>query len=632
MVKKLDLEIISVETGAQALELAIIESPGLVLLDVSMPKLSGIECGRAIKDFSRSTHVMLISSVHSLSLHDASKRAGIDLFTVASVSNVKVPEFVEAMLSRKELPVDVSEEIEREVLSKRSTQRFPFEGEVQFKVGEEWLSGLFVNVSQDGLLFQSKSSVEAGTKFLISWMDQGKKSIEIPSIAVRQIASQHPQYPYLIGVQFLNVSPAIDQKIAELSDDIDVFQESTVIELDLDLIQELLNEKGTYFKDMFHGGKVPLFVELSITDIVEHERSSFQKTDYYSKCLQELVSSKILCQMLEATLGQIKILKVPGKNYSTRLVTIMSELLEKIEYAEEDSDRLVKQSVQENKPTERHQINESNNRLYQSKANVLKLFCQQIKDEDIQDSHQAALEDIRNVNKQLTSYQDHLDQIAKEEEKQRKEMATKRITKPVEKSFVQSSAKKVKMTVEVEEAVKKNHYIPLSALFIILMMSIPWMEDVMKTYLIRDDIQLLITPDQVKRNDQSSLAITIAKSAWDKLNDDAREALLDQVEVYLTRKNLHQAKILDGDRLIAAVYASADQEYPGFLRNVFLEADVESETLKTPVVEMPMDDVTPVQRKAEPAAKVAPKKSKAVSKKPAKLKASTKATRNKKKK
>jgi hypothetical protein len=310
----------------------------------------------------------------------------------------------------------------------------------------------------------------------------------------------------------------------------------------------------------------------------------------------------------------------------------MSELLEKIEYAEEDSDRLVKQSVQENKPTERHQINESNNRLYQSKANVLKLFCQQIKDEDIQDSHQAALEDIRNVNKQLTSYQDHLDQIAKEEEKQRKEMATKRITKPVEKSFVQSSAKKVKMTVEVEEAVKKNHYIPLSALFIILMMSIPWMEDVMKTYLIRDDIQLLITPDQVKRNDQSSLAITIAKSAWDKLNDDAREALLDQVEVYLTRKNLHQAKILDGDRLIAAVYASADQEYPGFLRNVFLEADVESETLKTPVVEMPMDDVTPVQRKAEPAAKVAPKKSKAVSKKPAKLKASTKATRNKKKK
>jgi CheY-like chemotaxis protein len=643
MAKKHELEIILAENGAIALDLVKMHTPGFVLLDVSMPKLSGIECGREIKEVSRSIHIALISSVHSLSLQDAAKRGRIELFTVASVANVKVPEFVEAMLNRKELPPDASEEIEREVLSKRSTQRFPFEGEVQYQIGTDWQSGVFVNVSQDGLLFQSKDSVPEGTKLVISWMDQGKKSIEIPAIAVRHIASNHPQYPYMIGVQFLKVSAALDQKIAELSDDIDIFQESTAVELDLDLIAELLNERGTYFRDMFHGGKVPLFVELAITDIVEHERTSFQKNDDYSRCLQELVSSKILCQMVQATLEQIKALKVPGKTYSTRLVTIMSELLEKVEYAEGDSDRLVKQSIQENKPTDRHQINESNNRLYQSKAALLKVFCGQIQDEDIHDSHQAALEEIRKINKQLTSYQDHLDEMAKDEEKERKQSSITRVIKPVEKQEPGAAApvKKSKLTFDVQQQVKKTHYIPFIALFILLMMSIPWMESMMKVYFIRDDIKLLIEPESVKRTDQGALKISITKEAWDKLNDESHDAFLDQIEVYLTRKKLHQAKIVDGDRLIAAVYSSIYNQYPGYLRNVFLDADTDTDQSADPViVETPMDEPAApmVQKKVDSAVKVAPKKAapkkaiKAQTKKPAKLKASTKATRNKNKK
>ncbi|MEZ4845686.1 MAG: response regulator [Bdellovibrionota bacterium] len=570
MVKKHEMELILVEDGAHALEMAKAHAPDFVLLDVSMPKLSGIECCRSIKDFSPNTKGMLISSVHSLSLQDSAKRARIELFTVASVANVKVPEFVEAMLNRKELPPDASENVEREVLSKRGTQRFPFEGEVRFKIGDEWMSGVFVNVSQDGLLFQSGRDVSAGTKLLISWMDQGKKNIEIPSIAVRQIPSDHPQYPFMIGVQFLKVSPAVDQKIAELSDEFDLFSENTAVELDLDLIAELLNERGTYFRDMFSGGKVPLFVELSITDIVEHERESFQKNDDYSKCLQELVSSKILCQMIEATLEQIKSLKISAKNYSTRLVTIMSELLEKIEYAEGDSDRLVRKSIQENKPAERHQINESNNRLYQAKAALLKTFCQRIKEEDIQDTHTAAFEEIQKINRQLSSYQEHLDEIAKEEEKQRKLSIANRVTKPAEKQPSTSpQTKKARMTTYVQPQVKQKHHIPFVTLFIVLMISIPWIENVMKTYLIKDDIRLVIVPDEVKRTSQDSLAISIPKEAWDKLTEDARELLMDQVEVYLTRKICIKPRLSTGDRLIAAVYSSIYKQYPGYIRNVF---------------------------------------------------------------
>lgn len=624
MVKKLNLEIITVENGVDALDKAKNLSPGFVLLDVSMPKMSGIECGREIKLASKATQIVLVSSVHSLSLQDTAKRAGIDLFVVASVSNVKVPEFVEASLNRKQLPPDVSEEIEREVLSKRGAQRFPFEGEVQYQVGEEWLSGVFVNVSQDGLLFQSKSIVEAGTKLALSWMDNGKKHIEVSAIAVRQISSNHPQYPFLIGVQFLKISPAIDQKIAELSDDIDVFQETTAIELDLDLIQELLDERGTYFKDMFQGGKAPLFVELSITDIVEHERAAFQLQDKYSKCIQELVSSKILCQMLQATLEQIKALKIPSKNYSTRMVTIMSELLEKIEYAEEDSDTLVKASIQEGKATERHQINESNNHLYQAKAATMKLFAQRIKLDDVADSHQAAFENILQINKQLTSYQQHLDEISKQEEAERKKMAANRIVKPLDKAVVEAAAKKVKMTVEVEQP-KNTSYIPFIALFIVLMAMIPWIEGLMKVYFVREDMTLVVKPEAVERESEDALLITLAKDAWDKLNEDGQLLMLDQIEVYLTRKKLHQAKIIDGDRLIAAVYGSAVDEYPAFLHRVFLSEPA-------PVAPTKPTHIAPAVQEAQPEIKetstlvpsVPEKKNKAKSKPAAKAKSKKK--------
>jgi CheY-like chemotaxis protein len=569
MVKKHNLEIFTIENGVEALERTKVESPEFVLLDVSMPKLNGIECGREIKQTSKLTHVVVLSSVHSLSLQDTAKRSGIDFFVVASVSNVKIPEFVEAALNRKQLPPDASEEIEREVLSKRGAQRFPFEGEVQYQIGDKWFSGIFANVSQDGLLFQSKTDVEAGTKLLLSWMDHGKKHIEVSAIAVRQIDSTHPQYPFLIGVQFLKISPAIDQKIAELSEDIDIFQETTAIELDMDLIQDLLDERETYFKDMFQGGKAPLFVELSITDIVEHERAAFQQQDKYSKCIQELVSSKILCQMIQATFEQIKSLKIPSKNYSTRLVTIMSELLEKIEYAEEDSDALVKASIQEGLTTQRHQINESNNRLYQAKISIMKLFAQRIKPEDVSDTHQAAFENIMQLNRQLTSYQQHLDEIAKQEEVERKKMAATRIVKPSEKSVTAAAPQKVKMTIELEQG-KKNSYIPFLAALVVLMLLIPRVEEWMKVYFLREDITLVVAPQSVSRESKNALTITLAKEDWDKLDEDGQLLLLDQIEVYLTRKKLHQAKIIDGERLIAAVYSSAMEEYPAFLHRIFL--------------------------------------------------------------
>lgn len=624
---KLELEVIVANNGQAALEKCQTEQPGYALLDVSMPEMNGIDCCKAIKQASPLTKVMLISTVHSLSLQDAARDAQVDLFIVDTVASVKVPELIEATLAKKDLPPEAAEDIEREVLSKRGAQRFPFEGEVQYKITDDWQSGVLVNVSQDGLLFQTAIAVPLGTNITMSWMDQGLKHIEITAIVVRQFSSPHPQYPYLIGVQFLKSSPILDEKIAALSEDTDFFSEGSEIELDMDLIEQMLANRGTYFRDLFQGGKAPLFVEFSIADIVEHERASFQNKDEYSLCLQEIVTSKIICQLIENAANQIGAMKAPVKGYPTRLLTLLSELLEKIEYVEDDSDALVKKSIQDGKVNERRQLNESNSRLYNAKAAVLETFSKKIKRQDIIESHVGGYDEIIKQNKQITSYQEHLDEIAKQEQIERKKMAAERITKPVERPVIKAPPPPQIINPDYKPPQRFSN-IQIAAAIILFLALIPRIEELRQSVFVKDDMTLVAKPQSIDRKSDGSIVIQLTKAAWDELGERGQELIMDQIEVYLTKKELHQCKIMDGDQTIAAVYSSIADEYPGFLHRSFLNVAEQQPVAQPtsrqsePVVEEPEEKAdeavqapVPMKKHAPAVKKAAPKKKPAAKKK-----------------
>lgn len=599
---KLELEVFVVADGELAIDRVKSEQPGFALLDVSMPKISGIECCKLIKEVSPSTKVILISNVHSLSLQDGAKEANVELFVVDTVAQVKVPEFIEAALAKKELPPEAAEEIEREVLSKRGSQRFPFEGEVQFRIGDNWFSGVFVNVSQDGLLFQTQNEVPLGTNLLLSWMDKGLKHIEVTAIVVRQFSSSILQYPHMVGVQFLKSSSILDKQIAELSDEADLFQEGSEIELDLDLIQELLAKSTKYFRDLFKGGKAPLFLEFSIADIAEHERNAFQNKDEYSLCLQEIVSSKIICQLIENTINQIASSKSLTNTYATRLLTLASEVLEKIEFVEGDSDAFIKKSIPEGLVNERRLLNESNSRLYMAKAAVIGTFCKKIKRENISESHVGGFDLIFKLNKQITSYQQHLDEVTRQEEEERKKKAAERIVKPVEKPAVKVEPQE-QIQNQPEQTgtfslgnIKKTN-LPFLAALVVFVALVPWIEEVTQGRFLKVDLPLAVKPISIERKSNQSLVVNLTKEAWEQLGTRGQESVMSQIEIYLTKKQIHQCKIMDGDQTIAAVYGTSSKEYPGFLHTVFLNepASVVPPSIKVnePDISSTMDEEAP---------------------------------------
>lgn len=578
MAEKWGLEMVLVEDGSTVFEKVSAELPNFVVLDVSMPNQSGIECSREIKDFSSWVKVILISTVHSLSIQDAAKKARADLFVVDSVASVKVPEFVETMLQRKELPPDVSEKIEREVLSRRGAPRFPFEGEVQFLLNEHWFSGIFVNVSLDGLLFQTKDPIEVGQKLTLSWMDDGKKHVEVLGIVVRQISSDHPQYPYLIGIQFFETPASLDKTITEYSEEIDGFEQTAGIEMDLDLIREVLTKGNDYFRNLFQGNKAPLFIEVTITDIVEHERNSFQNTDEYSLCIQDLVSSKIICQLIESSAEQLKAVDYSMSQYVGQLVFMTNKLLEKIEKIEAKSDEFVKKSMHENRPSERHQLNESNNRLYQAKASMLKAVSSKIKRSNIPEDYQEQFNEIVQKNKQLTSYQEHMDEILKKETEQLKttrvaSRAAPRITKFVKKLH-ETFTSPERGIFSSQKGGKQNLMLPVFAGLFLLGAVYPWMGSQMKAHFANPHLPLFIKPNSITQTSKDAMEIDLSKASWDILGHKGHNLVLDQIEVFLTRKGLHQCKILDGDLLIAAVYGASNENRRAYLRRIFFEAPV----------------------------------------------------------
>ena len=596
MIRKHGLDVFVVENGVEAFERTKVEVPDFVFLDVTMDKMNGIECTQNIKQLSASVRVMLVSAINSLSIQDAAKKARADLFVVGSVASVKVPEFVESAIQQKQLPPDMSEDIEREVLSRRGAARFPMESEVQFKIRDHWVSGIFVNVSQDGLLFQCEQAISVGEKLLISWIDRGKKHIEIPAVTVRQISSGHPKYPYVIGVQFMKTSSNLNQTLTELSSEIEGLQQDAEIELDLHLIQDLLIQGTDYFQKLFRGTKAPLFMELSISDIVEHERNSFQHQDEYSLCIQQLVSAKIISQLIGSATDQMKNAGSSSRPYIGQIVTMSKDLLAKIEKVEEVSDLLVKKCMQENLTTERHQLNESSNRLYQAKASMLSDLSQKIRRSNVPDAQIPDFDFILQKNRQLTSYNEHLEEIMKKEAKQN----SARISKIPQRSNEKPS-KKRQVILEVKQP-KPLAALPIIALLLILGNLIPLVGERMEVYFSQQDFPLIIKPRRIERKTHGGLLIDLAKNVWNSLGPKDQDQLMDQAEVYLTRKHLHQCKIMDGDVLLAAVYGNVNEDEPGYFRKVFAEGPVVP--VRPAIEEKSMDAVTP---KAEPTPLVIPK-------------------------
>jgi DNA-binding NarL/FixJ family response regulator len=71
--------------GLNAVQLTSLKKPDLVLLDLSMPRVNGLEAAEQIRLSSPDLRVIIFSELHGLSLADECRRHGADSFVSKSL-------------------------------------------------------------------------------------------------------------------------------------------------------------------------------------------------------------------------------------------------------------------------------------------------------------------------------------------------------------------------------------------------------------------------------------------------------------------------------------------------------------------------------------------------------------------
>jgi NarL family two-component system response regulator LiaR len=89
------------ETGRQAIELAKSLEPQLVLLDIRMPDINGIEALQAIKSARPATHVLMVTTHKNVSYLLRAMAAGADGYILKDVSREALLNTIRAIIAGK---------------------------------------------------------------------------------------------------------------------------------------------------------------------------------------------------------------------------------------------------------------------------------------------------------------------------------------------------------------------------------------------------------------------------------------------------------------------------------------------------------------------------------------------------
>jgi NarL family two-component system response regulator LiaR len=89
------------ETGRQAIELAKSLEPQLVLLDIRMPDINGIEALQAIKSARPTTHVLMVTTHKNVSYLLRAMAAGADGYILKDVSREALLNTIRAIIAGK---------------------------------------------------------------------------------------------------------------------------------------------------------------------------------------------------------------------------------------------------------------------------------------------------------------------------------------------------------------------------------------------------------------------------------------------------------------------------------------------------------------------------------------------------
>lgn len=100
-------DVVTAMTGLEAIERAESTSPDLVLLDLQLPVMSGVEAARRLRASSATAHIPLIAvtGYSQAKEHDEARKAGFDRVIVKPCEPAALLAEVESILGTSDAPV-----------------------------------------------------------------------------------------------------------------------------------------------------------------------------------------------------------------------------------------------------------------------------------------------------------------------------------------------------------------------------------------------------------------------------------------------------------------------------------------------------------------------------------------------
>jgi CheY-like chemotaxis protein len=144
--RRAESKIIMAKDGAEALKLAKIERPDIILLDLEMPKMNGIECCRILKSdpVLKKIPVVMVTSTEKKA---ESMKAGCDDFVRKPINESAFLEEIKKFVSMKV----------------RKEDRYDISIEVQYTYKEKTVSAFSKDVSCSGLSIITKDIIPLNT-------------------------------------------------------------------------------------------------------------------------------------------------------------------------------------------------------------------------------------------------------------------------------------------------------------------------------------------------------------------------------------------------------------------------------------------------------------------------------------
>lgn len=194
--RRTDCEIITAENGIEALKKARDERPDLILLDVEMPQMTGIEACRHIKNDPVLKKIPVVM-VTATDRHEECRKAGCDDFW-------KKPIKEETFLLGVKKHVDIAE---------RETKRLSIGLEVSYEMEGRIVSAFTKDISTRGMFIITRETLPMGSDVNLTFtLPESQEELKVTGKVVRELKDQ--QDGHLVGGMGISFKD-MDERSAE---------------------------------------------------------------------------------------------------------------------------------------------------------------------------------------------------------------------------------------------------------------------------------------------------------------------------------------------------------------------------------------------------------------------------------